>query len=87
MADNRNNDTQDSDNEEQAPKKRSRLGALQVVASVFAAALGVQSSSNRERDFKQGRAGVFIAAGITFTVLFIVIVATVVHLVLRSAGN
>ncbi|MDZ7781701.1 MAG: DUF2970 domain-containing protein [Halioglobus sp.] len=86
MTANRNTGTQDSDGE-QSSNKRSRLGALQVLGSVFAAALGIQSSDNRERDFKQGRAGVFIAAGITFTVLFIVIIATVVHLVLRSAGN
>jgi cell division septal protein FtsQ len=47
----------------------------------------VQSSKNRERDFKQGRAGVFIAAGIVFTVLFIGVVFTVVQLVLKSAGD
>jgi len=86
MTDSQNTNPQDS-NEEQSSNKRSRLGALQVVGSVFAAALGVQSSKNRERDFKHGRAGVYIAAGITFTVLFIVIVATVVHLVLRGAGD
>lgn len=86
MTDSGNTNPQDS-NEEQSSNKRSRPGALQVLGSVFAAALGVQSSENRERDFKHGRAGVYIAAGITFTVLFIVIVVTVVHLVLRSAGN
>lgn len=86
MAADRDTTTQDS-HEEQSSDKRYRLGALQIIGSVFAAALGVQSSENRERDFKHGRAGVYIAAGITFTVLFIVIVATVVHLVLRGAGN
>ena len=39
----------------------------QVVASVLAAAFGVQSSRNRERDFKEGRFGTFIVAGILFT--------------------
>lgn len=63
-----------------------RLNPLHVVASVFAAGLGVQSSKNRERDFKQGRAGTFIAAGLIFTVLFVGAVYTVVQLVLRSAG-
>ena len=62
------------------------LGALQVVSSVFAAGLGVQSSRNRERDFRQGRAGTFIAAGIIFTALFIGAVLTVVKLVLAGAG-
>jgi len=61
------------------------LGVLQVVSSVFAAGLGVQSSRNRERDFRQGRAGTFIAAGIIFTALFIGAVLTVVKLVLAGA--
>ena len=64
-----------------------RLNPFQVVSSVLAAALGVQSSKNRERDFKQGRAGTFIAAGIIFTLLFIGTVLTVVNLVLDNAGN
>jgi len=73
---------------DQAPedRPRRRLGPLQVVASVFAAALGVQSSRNRERDFRHGRPGVFIAAGILFTVVFIAVIVLVVNLVLRSAG-
>ena len=63
------------------------LNPLQVVRSVLAASLGVQSSKNRERDFKQGRAGVFIAAGVVFTLLFVATVFTVVQLVLKNAGN
>lgn len=63
------------------------LNPLQVVASVFAAGLGVQSSKNRERDFKQGRIGVFIVAGLTFTLVFIGAVAMVVQLVLKGAGE
>ena len=61
------------------------MGPLQIIGSVFAAGLGVQSSKNRERDFKQGRAGVFTAAGIVFTLLFIGAVVTVVRLVLETA--
>ena len=63
------------------------LNPLQVVASVFAAGLGVQSSKNRERDFKQGRIGVFIVAGLTFTLVFIGAVVMVVQLVLTGAGE
>ena len=79
------NDSQEEENAESGQK--SSLNPLQVVASVFAAGLGVQSSKNRERDFKQGRAGVFIAAGIVFTLLFIGTVLTVVQLVLKGAGD
>jgi hypothetical protein len=71
--------------EDKTPKKG--LNPLQVISSVFAAGLGVQSSKNRERDFKQGRVGVFIAAGIIFTLAFIGVVVTVVQLVLRGYDN
>ncbi len=64
-----------------------KLNPVQVVSSVFAAGLGVQSSKNRERDFKQGRAGVFIAAGLIFTLIFIGTVYGVVQLVLKGAGG
>nr|WP_084567031.1 DUF2970 domain-containing protein [Congregibacter litoralis] len=57
---------------------------MQVLSSVLAAGLGVQSSKNRERDFKQGRAGTFIVAGLLFTALFIGTVYTVVTLVLSN---
>ena len=68
-------------------KNPGKLNPLQVIASVFAAGLGVQSSKNRERDFKQGRIGVFIAAGIVFTLFFIASVMLVVQMVLESAGD
>lgn len=77
---------QKNDKQDQDTGKR-KLNPLQVVGSVFAAGLGVQSSKNRERDFKQGRFGVFLAAGIIFTLLFIGTVFTVVQLVLRGAGD
>jgi len=82
------NDTDENEAATAEPEtQKEKLGPLQVVASVFAAGLGVQSSRNRERDFKQGRLGVFIAAGIVFTLLFIGVVFTVVQLVLKSAGD
>jgi hypothetical protein len=67
-------------------RKRS-LNPLQVIGSVLAAGLGVQSSKNRERDFKQGKFSVFIIAGIVFTGLFIATVFTIVQVVLKNAGN
>ncbi|QFU75982.1 DUF2970 domain-containing protein [Halioglobus maricola] len=66
-------------------EEKNSLNPFQVIASVFAAALGVQSSKNRERDFKQGRAGTFIAAGIIFTLLFIGVMVVIVQLVLKGA--
>ncbi|MEH6636681.1 MAG: DUF2970 domain-containing protein [Halioglobus sp.] len=79
--------TKQDDKTETTSDKGGSLNPLQVVSSVFAAGLGVQSSKNRERDFKQGRFGVFVAAGIVFTLLFIGTVFTVVQLVLKGSGN
>ena len=56
-------------------------GLRALLQSVFAAALGVQSSKNRERDFTGGKASHFIVAGVVFTFIFIATVATVVNLV------
>jgi hypothetical protein len=54
----------------------------EVVISVLAAALGVQSSKNRERDFTKGNPLVFIAAGLIFTILFVLTLIAVVNLIL-----
>ena len=72
-----------TNDEQQEPEKR--LNPLQVVGSVLAAGFGVQSSKNRERDFKQGSFGTFIAAGIIFTILFVGAVYLVVSTVLSNA--
>lgn len=58
----------------------------QTAASVFAAAFGVQSAKNRQRDFKQGKAAHFIVAGIVFTAAFVLTLVIVVRVVLRQAG-
>ena len=52
---------------------------------IAAAAFGVQSRANRERDFSRGKPIHFIIAGIIFTALFVLIVVSVVQLVLRNA--
>jgi len=58
------------------------VGVLSVMLSALAAAFGVQSRANRERDFEHGSPGVFIAAGVLFTVLFVVVLVVVVKLVI-----
>ena len=63
---------------------RERMGLGAVIGSVLAAGLGVQSSRNRERDFREGRAVVFIIAGLLFTALFMGAVYSVVSLVLST---
>lgn len=71
----------DSDSPQNPPK----MTLWQVAQSVAAAAVGVQSARNRERDFSRGSARTFIIAGIIGTVLFIAAVALVVRLVLHAA--
>jgi hypothetical protein len=66
----------DSDsNNEQSP------GFFAIVLSTVAAAFGVQSQKNYQRDFKQGNIWIYIASGILFTVVFVLAVASVVSLV------
>ncbi|MFL3654464.1 MAG: DUF2970 domain-containing protein [Halioglobus sp.] len=77
------------DNESEQPEAsndKASLNPLQIIGSVFAAGLGVQSSKNRERDFKQGNIGAFVAAGIVFTLLFIVCIVTIVQVVIKNAA-
>jgi hypothetical protein len=57
-------------------------GFLEVTMSVMAAAFGVQNSKNRERDFTKGNPLVFIAAGLIFTVVFVLTIVGIVSLVL-----
>lgn len=52
--------------------------------SVAAAFLGVQSNSNREKDFTQGKLSHFIIVGIISVIIFIAILVVVVNLVIPS---
>ena len=53
-----------------------------VVRSILAAAFGVQTTRNQQRDFAQGNYRHFIVGGIVFTVLFVLTLVLVVNLVL-----
>lgn len=58
----------------------------QMLQSVLAAAFGVQSERNRRRDFARGRPAQFIALGLLFTALFVLLVYGAVRLVLHLSG-
>ncbi|MGF1527921.1 MAG: DUF2970 domain-containing protein [Candidatus Competibacterales bacterium] len=62
------------------------VGPWEVTKSVLAAFFGVQSEKNRARDFTHGKMHHFVIAGVILTVLFVVLVYTVVQLVLAAAG-
>lgn len=57
-----------------------------VVKSVQAAFLGVQSSKNYERDFQHGKPYQYIIIGLIGVAIFITVIISVVMLVLKLAG-
>mgnify|MGYP001567659718 CR=1 FL=1 len=66
---------------------KQKIGLLAVVKSTLAAATGVQSTKNRERDFTHGNIKVYVAAGIIFTLLFIGTVMAAVKLVMLLSNR
>jgi hypothetical protein len=69
--------------ESNVPANKPGLGT--VVKSILAAAIGVQSNKNRKQDFEEGNPLAFIIGGFIFTLLFIVIIASIVGFVLSRA--
>lgn len=63
------------------------LTLRQMLHSVLAAALGVQSGKNRARDFSRGKPSHFILLGVGFTVLFVLLLFGMVRLVLHLAQS
>ncbi|WHS58460.1 DUF2970 domain-containing protein [Pseudomonas sp. G2-4] len=58
----------------------------QMMHSVLAAAIGVQSGKNRARDFTHGKPSHFVLLGIAFTVIFALTLFGIVKLVVHLAG-
>jgi hypothetical protein len=59
----------------------------QMLHSVMAAAFGVQSGKNRERDFTHGKPVHFVALGLLFTIIFAAMLFGVVQLVMHFAAG
>ena len=64
---------------------RQGTGMLNTIKSTIAAACGVQTKSNRERDFEQGKPSTFIIAGLVFVLVFILGMYGIVQLVMSLA--
>lgn len=62
------------------------LTLREMLHSVLAAAFGVQSGKNRARDFSRGKPSHFIILGVSFTLVFVLVLFGVVKLVLHFAG-
>ncbi|MBK8958130.1 MAG: DUF2970 domain-containing protein [Proteobacteria bacterium] len=65
--------------------KQPPLSLREVVGSIMAALLGVQSSRNHARDFSRGTAKQYIVVGLIATILFVNIVYFAVKLILHLA--
>ena len=70
---------------ENTKQNREKLSLWQIISSVFAAAIGVQSNKNRERDFNQAKPTTYIIAGAIFTLLFILSLVILVKIILNNA--
>ncbi|MGG2397869.1 DUF2970 domain-containing protein [Pseudomonas sp. SH1-B] len=72
-------------NDQEKDPELAPLTFREMLQSVLAAALGVQSGKNRSRDFSRGKPSHFILLGLIFTALFVVILLGVVKLILHLA--
>jgi len=61
-----------------------RFGEL--LQSILAAAFGVQSGKNRSRDFSRGKPAQFIAIGLLFTLVFVLLLFAIVKTVLHFSA-
>ena len=72
-----------ADNDSNA-QQTGKPGVGSLVKSILAAAIGVQTDKNREKDFTQGNPLAFIIGVFVFTFLFIATIATIVGLILSN---
>ncbi len=67
-------------------EQKNGVRILDVCKSILMSFFGVQKESVRQRDFEKGKPLHFIVAGIVFTLLFIVLLYSLVKLILHLAG-
>ncbi len=63
-----------------------QVGWMQSMGSTMAAAFGVQSYKNRERDFQHGDIRKFVVSGVVLTVAILLSLVGLVQWVLMVAG-
>ncbi|MDG1662927.1 MAG: DUF2970 domain-containing protein [Pseudomonadales bacterium] len=63
-----------------------KLSVLHIITSVLAAAIGVQSKQNHEKDFSaENSIYIYLFSGIVFTLLFVLTVIFIVKTVLAGS--
>ncbi len=68
------------------PEKQNKITPFSFMGSIIAAWFGVQTKTNRDRDFEHGKFHHFVIGGIVFAVLFILLVIGIVKVVMHFAG-
>ena len=69
------------------PKNKScKLKFFEVIKSVLAAAIGIQSLQNQKKDFKSNKAYIYIIFGFVFTIVFVTILIIVVKTIKHQTG-
>ena len=67
-------------------ENKKKITPLSFMGSIVAAWFGVQTKTNRDRDFEQGKFHHFVIGGILFAVLFVLAVVGLVKVVMHFAG-
>ena len=75
-----------SDQNKKSIEKPKGIGFWNTLQSTIAAACGVQTKANRERDFANAKPSTFVIAGILFVIAFIFGMYGIVQLVLSVAA-
>ncbi|MDO9453953.1 MAG: DUF2970 domain-containing protein [Stagnimonas sp.] len=68
-------------------KPDQKPGLISGIVSALAALIGIQSSRNRERDFKRAKPEVLIFGGMIAVMLFIVCVLFAVRVAMQHASQ
>ena len=75
-----------SDQSKDSNEQRKGIGFWGTLQSTIAAACGIQTRANRERDFANAKPSTFVIAGILFVIVFIFGMYGIVQLVLSVAA-
>ena len=67
-------------------KEQKKPGILNVIISVLAAMIGIQSEKNRERDFTKGDITNYLFVGVIVVAIFIFTLISFVNSILEDAG-
>tara|TARA_X000000368_G_scaffold342479_1_gene281004 strand:+ start:330 stop:548 length:219 start_codon:yes stop_codon:yes gene_type:complete len=63
-----------------------KLKFFEIIKSILAAAIGIQSLKNQKKDFNSNKGYVYIAFGILFTIIFVSFLIIVVKTIEYKVG-